>query len=151
MTADEQTPEEAKATPQEAGGQPGAPCILVADDVALMRSLLLRTLTKEGYEVIDARNGKEALKKARQRKPDLILLDSMMPVMSGIECLEALKADPETAHIPVIMCTARTEKLDVIAAAKRGASDYIIKPFKIEILMEHVAQHLPADKRLPGA
>ena len=132
----------------DAGGWPAR--ILVVDDVALMRSLLVRALTAEGYDVSTARNGKQALEMARSDKPDLILLDSMMPVMSGPQCLAALKADPATAEIPVVMCTARTEKPDVIEAVKLGACDYIIKPFKIEVLLEHVAWRLAGGRDPAG-
>jgi len=138
-------PAEAAAEPAAADGLPAK--ILVADDVALMRNLLLRALAKAGYLVTEAHNGKQALEMVNRERPDLIVLDSMMPVLSGPECLKILKSTPHTKNIPVIMCTARSEKPDVVESAQLGADDYIVKPFKIETVLERVAKHLPPEKR----
>ncbi|HOX06956.1 MAG TPA: response regulator [Planctomycetota bacterium] len=116
--------------------------LVVADDILLMRNLLAKSLRKAGYEVREAGNGKEVLGAVAEQRPDLIIMDSMMPVMSGPECLRQLKASADTKDIPVIMCTAKSEKKDVIETAKAGAVDYIVKPFRIETVLERVAKQL---------
>ena len=143
-----QPPAAPAEVPADLGSADGAPAkILVADDVALMRNLLLRALVKAGYVVFEANDGKQALELVSRERPDLIVLDSMMPVLSGPECLKILKTTPNTKNIPVIMCTARSEKPDVLESKELGADDYIVKPFKIETVLERVAKHLPPEKR----
>ena len=150
----------AASAPAAAGEAPAAPPrppsasaganvakILVADDVSLMRSLLVRALVKSGYVVLEARHGKQALEIAGREKPDLIILDSMMPVMSGPECLKKLKSTDGLKDIPVIMCTAKSEKGNVLEAAQAGACDYIVKPFRIETILERISKRLPPGKR----
>jgi DNA-binding response OmpR family regulator len=83
----------------------------------------------EGYEVIEASDGEEAMQKVRRHDPDVILLDVMMPKMDGWQVLAALKADPETAEIPVVMLTAKVQDQDQIRGWSGGAADYITKPF----------------------
>ena len=129
-----------------AGAKPCRGKVLLADDITLMRNLLARALRNAGYTVTEARNGGEVLELVGGTRPDLIVMDNMMPVMSGPECLRRLKAAADTCDIPVIMCTAKTEKKDVLDAARGGAVDYIVKPFKIETVLERVAKHMP-----PGA
>ncbi len=124
--------------------------VLLADDVAVMRNLLVRALRNAGYTVAEARNGSHVLEMVAKERPDLIVMDNMMPVMSGPECLRRLKASPETQDIPVIMCTAKTEKHDVLDAARGGAADYIVKPFKIETVLDRVAKHMPANHSQSG-
>jgi two-component system alkaline phosphatase synthesis response regulator PhoP/two-component system response regulator VicR len=103
--------------------------ILCCDDEQPIVRLLEVNLMRQGYEVIKAYNGAECLEKVETEKPDLIILDVMMPEMSGFEVLQKLKADPETAKIPVIMLTARSQDADVIRGWQSGVETYLTKPF----------------------
>jgi signal transduction histidine kinase/DNA-binding response OmpR family regulator/ligand-binding sensor domain-containing protein len=107
--------------------------ILVIEDNEEMRSYI-RSLFEKDYEVVEARDGAEGVEKAKRELPDLVLSDIMMPVKDGIECSDEIKKDPLTAHIPVIMLTAKAEDADVIRSIRVGADDYIMKPFNPEIL-----------------
>ncbi len=101
--------------------------VLVVDDEKDIVDLLRYNLAREGYEVLAAFNGKEALEKAAAN-PDLILLDVMMPVIDGIETCKRLKSDPATASIPVVFLTARSGEVDEILGLELGADDYMQKP-----------------------
>ncbi|MFQ5750608.1 MAG: diguanylate cyclase [bacterium] len=110
--------------------------ILVVDDVPVNIQLLSTYLTSEGYQVITAKSGKEAIKQVRNNYPDLVLLDVMMPNMDGFEVCQIIKADKETHFIPVIMVTALNELEDKIKSMDSGADDFISKPFnKLELLV----------------
>lgn len=119
-----------------------APTILVADDrvenVELVRDLLIM----EGYRVVGAYNGREALDQIRQQLPDLVLLDLDMPVMNGYEVCERLKADPATAEVPVLMLTAWAEPDQRVKGLRLGAEDYLAKPFDYRELLERVKVRL---------
>jgi len=103
-----------------------AKLLLVEDDIPL-RDMYQARLVMDGYEVILASNGEEALARAVEDKPDLILLDIMMPKISGFDVLEILKSTPETKKIPVIVLTALIQEEDIKRAISGGAADYIIK------------------------
>ena len=110
--------------------------VLVVDDVPVNIQLLSTYLSAEGYYVISARNGLEALDQIQKNSPDLVLLDVMMPKMNGFEVCEIVKADKETKFIPVIMVTALNELQDKIKGMNSGADDFICKPFnKLELLV----------------
>ena len=110
--------------------------VLVVDDVPVNIQLLSTYLSAEGYYVISARNGLEALDQIQKNRPDLVLLDVMMPKMNGFEVCEIVKADKETKFIPVIMVTALNELQDKIKGMNSGADDFICKPFnKLELLV----------------
>ncbi|MEM7046113.1 MAG: PleD family two-component system response regulator [Pseudomonadota bacterium] len=102
--------------------------ILIVDDLVPNVKLLEAKLAKQYYQTIPAYSGAEALEKAAQETPDLILLDVMMPIMDGFEACEKLKADPATAHIPVVMITALTETEDRVHGLQVGAEDFLSKP-----------------------
>jgi len=103
--------------------------ILIADDRYEVVELVKATLEGEDYQVIDASDGKEALEKIKREKPDLVLLDIIMPKMDGFEVLSEVKKDPKTKEIPIIMLTAKGQKLDKDKGRRLGAQDYIVKPF----------------------
>ncbi len=133
--------EEKKAKPQS---------ILVVDDNEDIRNLLSFLLTKEGYQVTMASDGDEGLEIALTIKPDLILLDVMMPKVSGLETLTALRAnkDSKISAIPVVMITAKAGTTDVDEALARGADSYIVKPFRPTSLINKVHSFLNPDENL---
>ncbi|HOO32430.1 MAG TPA: hybrid sensor histidine kinase/response regulator [Thermotogota bacterium] len=116
--------------------------ILIVDDIAENLQVLGGLLDKEGFDISPAMSGSEALRLVRNIKPDLILLDVMMPDMDGYEVCRQLKADEKTADIPVIFLTARVEKEDIVRGFQTGAVDYITKPFSGEELLSRVNNHL---------
>lgn len=103
--------------------------ILVADDEADVLNLLSLHLKKEGFDVLKAEDGARAVRIAMDESPALIVLDLMMPGMSGLEVTKRLKQSPETARIPILMLTARAEEVDRIVGLELGADDYVTKPF----------------------
>ena len=105
------------------------PSILVVEDEDGMASVLNYTLKKEGYSVQVTNNGEEALDMARELQPDLILLDWMLPSMSGVEVCRALRSSNDTQNIPIIMISAKGEEIDRVTGLDRGADDYMVKPF----------------------
>lgn len=114
------------------------PTILVVDDTELNRDLLYRRLKKNGYQVALAVDGQDALGQLRDADFDLVLLDIMMPVMDGYQVLEAVKADPELRHIPIIMITALSEMDSVVRCIELGAEDYLPKPFNPVLLQARI-------------
>lgn len=103
--------------------------ILVAEDQHHIRSLIEYKLKNTGYTVVTVEDGAAALKYAQEMKPDLILLDVMMPLMTGFEVLAALKQNAETKDIPILMVTAQSNEDEVLKGLELGADDYITKPF----------------------
>ncbi|MFP4547326.1 MAG: response regulator [Fidelibacterota bacterium] len=118
------------------------PTILIVEDSPTNIQVLGRVLKNEGYELAIATDGREGLQVARNIRPDLILLDIMMPVMDGIESCEQLKKEEQTRDIPVIFLTARGNMDDIIAGFKIGAVDYITKPFNSHELLARVKTHI---------
>ena len=112
--------------------------ILVVDDEADVVSTVAYRLKFAECQVVTASNGQEGLDQAKAEKPDLILLDTNMPVMNGHEMLERLRVDETLRHIPVIMLTARCEAQDIATASAYGVSDYVTKPFDFAQLMEKI-------------
>ena len=118
--------------------------ILVVDDEAKLRDLIRVYLEQEGYRVVEAGHGREALYVARYEKPDLIILDVMMPEMGGFEFMRAFAKESET---PVIMLTAKVEDQDKIVGLELGADDYITKPFNVRELIARVRAVLRRTQR----
>jgi two-component system alkaline phosphatase synthesis response regulator PhoP len=116
--------------------------ILVVDDEIYIVHILDFSLGMEGYEVITALDGEQALEKLRTEKPDLIVLDIMMPKLDGYEVCKSVKANPETAHIPVILLSAKGRNVDQKMGFDVGADDYITKPFSPRKLVERINQLL---------
>ena len=104
------------------------PSVLLVEDEPAQRAVLSYNLEAEGFEVRTADNGEDALALIGEEAPDLILLDWMMPHVSGIEVCRRLKARPETRGIPIIMLSARSEEVDKVRGLETGADDYVIKP-----------------------
>lgn len=109
--------------------------ILIVDDSEDIALISARMLSSRGFAVITASDGQEALAIVARQRPSCLLLDVMMPRMSGLEVLKALKADPATADIPVIMVTAKTTDDDVLHGYQEGADYYITKPFTADELV----------------
>ena len=108
------------------------PLILVADDEEDIKSVLEMFLDVAGYDVVSAYDGLDAIEKIKESKPDLVLMDIMMPLIDGIEVVRQMKADDSIKHIPVVMLTAASKSDMVDKAMKAGAHDYIQKPFEPE-------------------
>ena len=122
---------------------PARPLILLVDDNEANLELLEAYLEEVGGAIMTARDGLEALRCLEAHKPDLILLDVMMPRMSGYQLCKRLKADPATKGIPVVMVTALTEVSDQERAEEVGADDFISKPITKPDLLARIARHLP--------
>ncbi len=120
--------------------------ILVTDDEEDIRELLNYNLQKEGYQVSTASDGEECLSSIKVNKPDLILLDIMMPGMDGIEVCERIKQDPQNSDILICFLTARFEDYSQIAGLEAGADDYINKPIKPKVLLSRIAAILRRKK-----
>lgn len=105
------------------------PTVLVCDDQPVLRDLVRAALAESEYEIVEAQDGNESLELAQRLRPDLIVLDMVMPGRSGIDVLAAIRRDPRLARTPVIMCTASTRSLDRDAASEFGADRYLPKPF----------------------
>ncbi len=118
------------------------PLVLLVEDEPAQRAVLSYNLEAEGFEVQTADNGEDALQLIAETPPDLILLDWMMPHVSGIEVCRRLKARPETRGIPIIMLSARSEEVDKVRGLETGADDYVIKPYSVSELMARLRAHL---------
>ena len=116
--------------------------ILVIDDDTMIRTLLQNALSNKGFEVFSAASGLDGLDLAKTKDIDVILLDWMMPEMDGMEVLEGLKRNGETMHIPVFMLTSKEDSKDIDLAIRKGAVDYIVKPFKAYEVPDMVLKHL---------
>jgi len=120
--------------------------ILIVDDEPDLVQTLQDRLEMNGYSIVAAGNGKEGLEKAAQEKPDIILLDVIMPIMDGLEMLEALRKHPEVKNCAVIMLTARSQRQDIVRAKTCGIEDYIVKPFDLSELIEKIENVLEHHK-----
>lgn len=109
--------------------------MLVVEDDRDLASLVALGLQRAGYEVLVAHDGRQALSLARSQAPDLILLDVMLPELTGTEVATRLRADAGTAKVPIIMLTARGEESDQVAGLRAGADDYVVKPFSMRVLV----------------
>lgn len=130
---------EEKAEPESYGD---SPTILIVEDEPINSQTMKLILSQDGYQTLKAENGLEAIRIAREKLPDLILMDIKMPKMNGLKAVCSLKEKAETAHIPIIMLSAHSENAVVRECLKQGACDYIIKPAEKNILLERIAFHL---------
>ena len=124
----------------DAAAAPGSaqPTILVVEDEVPLLTLLRYNLEKQGFRVDEAADGEEALLRVAESRPDLVLLDWMLPALSGIEVCRRVRRRPATRDLPIIMVTARTEDQDAVRALDTGADDYISKPFAMDGLMARI-------------
>src|SRR5207248_5948164 len=114
------------------------PRILIIEDERALTDVLAYNLQREGYETFLAHEGQEGLRKAQTLLPDLILLDLMLPGMSGLDVCRELRAGERTRDIPIIMITAKAEETDQVVGFKLGADDYVTKPFSVKVLLERI-------------
>ena len=115
-----------------------SPLVLIVEDEAALVTLLRYNLERAGFEIAEAADGEEAMTIAAERKPDLILLDWMLPLVSGIEVCRRLRRQPDTRSIPIVMLTARGEEGDKLRGLDSGADDYITKPFSPSELIARI-------------
>ena len=116
--------------------------ILVVDDEVDLVETVRFSLELEGYDVLVAYNGEEALNQARKENPDLILLDLMLPKLDGYKVCRLLKFDERYKHIPILMLTAKIQEKDKVTGMETGANEYITKPFEMDELMKKVKGYL---------
>ncbi|HEX7343440.1 MAG TPA: response regulator [bacterium] len=121
--------------------------ILVVEDEKDILELVRYNLTREGYAVVGITSGEEALRAARKERPDLIILDLMLPGVDGLEVCKIVKNDPETRDLPIMMLTAKGEESDIVLGLGLGADDYVTKPFSPKVLMARVKALLTRIKR----
>lgn len=112
--------------------------ILVVDDEEDILELIRYNLEREKYKVACLETGEEALKNVRSKQPDLVVLDLMLPGIDGLEVCKILKNDSKTAHVPIVMLTAKGEEADIVTGLELGADDYIVKPFSPRVLIARV-------------
>ncbi|MBN2289411.1 MAG: response regulator [Candidatus Glassbacteria bacterium] len=112
--------------------------ILVVEDEEDILELVRYNLAKEGYEVRGVLSGEDALNEVKNKLPDMVVLDLMLPGLDGIEVCRELKSNPKTQHLPVVMLTAKGEESDIVAGLELGADDYITKPFSPRVMIARV-------------
>jgi two-component system phosphate regulon response regulator PhoB len=123
--------------------------ILIVEDELPLVTVLRYNLEREGFAALDAQDGEEALNIAREQKPELVLLDWMLPLMSGMEVCRQLRRNPETREIPIVMLTARGEEGDKLRGLESGADDYVTKPFSPSELIARIRAVLRRTRPLP--
>jgi len=121
--------------------------ILTVDDSLTVRLVLAKAFATYDAELIEACNGEEGLAAARRDRPDLILLDLSMPIMDGIATLKALRADPHLKSTPVVMLTAESDRENIFQVTKLGVADYILKPFREELLLQRISKIIQLQKK----
>ncbi len=128
---------------------PSKPYVLVVEDEAALATMLRYNLEKQGFRVEEAVDGQEALTRIAEAVPDIVLLDWMLPAMSGIEVCRQIRRRPATRDLPVIMVTARTEDQDAVRGLNTGADDYITKPFNMDALLARMRALLRRSGAVP--
>jgi len=114
------------------------PRILLIEDERGLTDVLSYNLTRAGYETLVAHDGTEGLRKAQMQLPDMVILDIMLPGVDGLEICRQLRAGKQTAKIPILMLTAKSEEMDQVVGFTVGADDYVTKPFSVKVLLERV-------------
>ncbi len=113
--------------------------ILVVDDSATERQVIGEILNKQGFEILYAENGEAGVTQSKRTKPDLIIMDVVMPGMNGFQATRAITKDPETQHIPVLICTTKDQETDKVWGLRQGAKDYVVKPINAAELLGKIA------------
>ena len=113
--------------------------ILIVDDSPTDRQFFMETLSKQGYQCVTAESGEEAIEKSKSEKPDLILMDVVMPGTNGFQATRTITRDEATKHIPVIMCTSKNQETDKIWGLRQGAREYLMKPIDAKELVAKIA------------
>jgi twitching motility two-component system response regulator PilH len=131
------------------GGSNQMTTVLVVEDSLSQRQMISELLKQKGLTVTEASNGSEALRKMRTQRPDLVLLDIVMPQMNGYEVCRRLKSNPKTQKVPVVMCSAKGGELDLYWGMKQGADAYISKPFHPQDLLGTLRQLLQGSETSP--
>jgi two-component system, OmpR family, alkaline phosphatase synthesis response regulator PhoP len=131
-------------------GVSGQKKILIVEDEQDILQLVKHYLEKEGFRPVTAMNGLDALKRVKEDKPDLVVLDLMLPHMDGLEVCKRLRAVPDTSMLPIIMLTAKAEESDTIVGLELGADDYVTKPFSPKALVARVKALLRRIERAPA-
>ena len=116
--------------------------ILVVDDSPTQLTNLVKIVQGEGHEVITATNGMEGIEKAREEKPDLILMDVVMPELNGFQATRQLTKGADTAHIPIVIVTTKDQETDRVWGKRQGAKDYLTKPVDEDVLLQTVERML---------
>jgi two-component system, OmpR family, phosphate regulon response regulator PhoB len=146
----ERAAEEGVGPMQQVHASMSKPLVLVVEDEAALATMLRYNLEKQGFRVEEAADGQEALTRIAETPPDLVLLDWMLPVMSGIEVCRQIRRRAGTRDLPVIMVTARTEDQDAVRGLNMGADDYITKPFSMEALLARMRALLRRTSPVPA-
>ena len=118
--------------------------VLLVDDSATVLMMEKMLLAKGPYQIVTARDGREAIEKAKSEQPDIVLLDVVMPNLDGLSACAAIRTQPETAHIPIIMVTTRGEESNVETAFRNGCNDYVTKPINALELLTKVREQMGA-------
>jgi twitching motility two-component system response regulator PilH len=112
--------------------------IMVVDDSPTERAYMESLLKKRGYEVVVVDSGETAIERSKADQPDLILMDVVMPGLNGFQATRAISKAPETAHIPIFMCTTKDQETDKIWGVRQGAKDYLVKPINADELLDKI-------------
>ena len=126
------------------------PLVLIVEDEAALMTMLRYNLEKQGFRVEEAGDGEEALARINETKPDMVLLDWMLPHISGIEVCRQIRRRPATRELPVIMITARSEDQDAVRGLNTGADDYVTKPFSTEALVARMRALMRRSNTVPA-
>lgn len=126
------------------------PLVLIVEDEAALMTMLRYNLEKQGFRVEEAGDGEEALNRINEVKPDMVLLDWMLPHLSGIEVCRQIRRRPATRELPVIMITARSEDQDAVRGLNTGADDYVTKPFSTEALVARMRALMRRSNTVPA-
>ena len=113
--------------------------ILIIDDSPTERFFLQDLLTQKGFNVVTAENGEDGVARAKVEMPDLILMDVVMPGLNGFQATRQISKAPETAHIPIFICTTKDQETDKVWGVRQGAKDYLVKPVNAEELLSKIA------------
>jgi CheY-like chemotaxis protein len=124
--------------------------VLVVDDESMARTMLRLMLVRAGFEVLEAKDGYEALAEVERQLPDLMILDIMMPGIDGYAVCQALRQDDRTANLPVVMLSAKADSESIAKGFKAGATKYLTKPVSQDDLVRHVREALSIENEIPS-